>query len=202
MSWYSSILPLAFLLAWPGAAATQSYRFGQPVTLPAGTPMTVRLGRALSTEYDRAGSQFTATLADPIVVNGNLVLARGTRCYGTVVASKKSGHLKGRAEMVLRLDSIQAYGRSYPVVTVGPNFTGQGKKAHNWKWIGGGSAGGSLIGAIAGGGAGALIGAGVGAAGGAAGAAASSNRNLTLAAETPLTFNLARPVTLHKPLKQ
>ena len=191
---------MTFLLAQPGVTAAASHQPWQAVTVPAGTPITVRLDRALSTEYDRPGTQFSASLVDPISVNRDMVLPRGTRCYGTVVASKESGHLKGKAEMALRLDSIEAYGRSYPVVTTDSNLMGHSKKSHNWKWIGGGAAGGSIVGAIAGGGAGALIGAGVGAAGGTAGAAATSKRNLTLPAETQLTFSLARPVTLHKPL--
>lgn len=197
MSGYSSVLPLSVLLAWSGIAAAQNYRTIHAVTLPAGTPITIRLDRALSTDHDPAGTRFSGTLANPISVKGSMVLPRGTRCYGTVMDSKRSGHLKGRAAMALRLDSIDAYGQNYPVETSGANFAGRGKKTHNWKWIGGAATGGTIIGAIAGGGAGALIGAGVGAAGGTAGAAATSKRNLTLAAETPVTFTLAHPVTLH-----
>jgi hypothetical protein len=182
-------------------AAVQSGNPVRTVTLPAGTPITVRLDQPLSTEYTHPGTQFSGTLPRPLVENGRVVLPQGTKCYGTVVQSKKSGHLKGRAEMALRLDSIHAHGRTYPVTTTGQNFSGKGKKKHNLKWIGGGAAGGTLIGAIAGGGTGALIGAGVGAAGGTAGAAATSKRNLTLAAETPLTFTLSHPVTLHEPLR-
>lgn len=191
MSSYLSVLTSAFLLAWPGIAGVRS-----PVTLPAGTPINVRLDRALSTASDPAGSKFSATLADPIRVNGNVVIPRGTQFFGTVVASKRSGRLKGRPQMALRLDSIQAFGRTYPVVTAGSNFAGRRGRRRNLRWIGGSAAGGSLIGAIAGGGAGALIGAGVGAVGGTAAAAATGRRNLTLPAETPLTFSLAKPVIL------
>jgi hypothetical protein len=195
---YSAILPLAAVLAWPGIAAAQSRNAARTVTLPAGTPITVRLDQPLSTEHTPSGAQFTGTLAKPLIKNGQTVLPQGTKAYGTVVESKKSGRLKGHAQMALRLDSIHANGRVYPVATTGQNFAGKSKKSHNLKWIGGGGAGGTIIGAIAGGGTGALIGAGVGAAGGTAGAAATSNRNLTLAAETPLTFTLSHPVTLHE----
>jgi hypothetical protein len=201
MSRYSIVLSLAALMAWPVAAAVQYRHPGSPVTLPAGTAIIARLDQPLSTRYNPAGTQFSCTLAQPMQVNGEVVLPRGTRCHGTVVESKKSGHLKGRAEMALRLDSIQAQGRIYPVVTTGSNFAGKKKKSHNLKWIGGSTAGGTVIGAIAGGGAGALIGAAVGGAGGTAGAAATSKRNITLAAETPLTFRLAQPLTVHEPLR-
>lgn len=197
MRFYTAVLPLAVLFTLPGSIAAQSYHPRHPVTLPVGTPIAVRLNYPLSTEHDRAGTRFSATLAEPIRVDGHFEIPRGTQCHGTVVKSERSGHLKGKADMALRLDSIDAYGRSQTVVTIASNFRGKGKKGHNLKWIGGGTAGGTIIGALAGGGTGALIGAGVGAAGGTAGAAASSKRDLTLAAETPLTFTLAQPWILH-----
>jgi len=193
---HSELLSLAVLCSLPGVAAAQNHQRRQPVTVPAGTAITVRLNHALNSESDHAGTQFSGTLAEPISVNGGVVLPRGTQCYGTVVKSQESGHLKGKAEMELRLDSLVAHDRTYPVVTVGSSLRGKRKRAHNLKWIGGGAAGGSVIGAIVGGGTGALIGAGVGAVGGTAGAAATSNRSLKLPAETPLTFTLAQPLTM------
>lgn len=192
-------LPLAVVLAWPGVSAAQKLR--GPVTVPAGTPVTVRLNQQLSTRSARAGSRFSGTLAKSIRVNGNVVLPQGAQVFGTVLESRRAGRLQGRAQIALRLDSIQANGRTYPVMTVGGNIRGQRGRSRNLRWIGGSAAGGTVIGAIAGGGAGALIGAGVGAAGGTAAAAATRSRNLTLAAETPLTFELAKPVTMKQPLQ-
>jgi hypothetical protein len=56
--------------------------------------------------------------------------------------------------------------------------------------VGGGAGGGALIGGLAGGGKGALIGGLIGAAAGTGGAGLTGNRDITLAAETPLSFKL------------
>lgn len=189
-------LSLAVLLALPAVAVVPARHSPRPITLPAGTPISVRLDQPLSTEYDRPGAQFAATLSAPLVREGEVVLPRGTRFYGSVVASQKSGQLKGRAVMALRLDSIDVRGRIHPVVTTDEEFVGKSHKGHNMRWIGGGGGGGAVVGAIAGGPVGALVGAGVGAGGGTAGAAITSKRNLSLAPETPLMFTLRQPVTL------
>ena len=60
--------------------------------------------------------------------------------------------------------------------------------------VGGGAAGGAAIGALAGGGKGAAIGALIGAAAGTGGAGLTGNRDITLAAETALSFKLLQPL--------
>jgi hypothetical protein len=62
--------------------------------------------------------------------------------------------------------------------------------------IGGGSGLGALIGGLAGGGRGALIGAGAGAGAGAAGAAFTGKKQVSIPAETVLTFRLDEGVEL------
>jgi hypothetical protein len=164
------------------------------MVLPAGTPLNVRLDRPLDTRHDPAGTPFTATLTAPIVRNGQVVVPQGAVCRGRLVQSKPSGRLKGRAVMVLALDSVEFKGRAYPIAAAGPAFTSNNHKKHNLKWIGGGSAGGTVLGAIAGGGVGAAIGLGAGAAAGTAGAAITGGKQVYVAAETPMTFKLQKPV--------
>jgi len=60
--------------------------------------------------------------------------------------------------------------------------------------IGGGAGAGALIGALAGGGKGAAIGGGVGAAAGTAGAAATGKQDITISAETILSFRLEQSI--------
>jgi hypothetical protein len=62
--------------------------------------------------------------------------------------------------------------------------------------IGGGAGVGALIGGLAGGGKGAAIGAAAGAGAGTAGAGLTGNRDITLPAETPLTFKLIEPLEI------
>jgi hypothetical protein len=64
--------------------------------------------------------------------------------------------------------------------------------------VGGGAGGGALIGGLAGGGKGALIGGLVGAAGGTAASAFTGNKNVSIPAETTVTFTLSAPITVTK----
>jgi hypothetical protein len=70
----------------------------------------------------------------------------------------------------------------------------KGKGKRTAAMVGGGAAGGAAIGALAGGGKGAAIGALIGAAAGTGGAGLTGNRDITLAAETALSFKLLQPL--------
>ncbi len=63
-------------------------------------------------------------------------------------------------------------------------------------FIAGGGGGGALIGGLAGGGKGALIGGLFGAGAGTAGAAFTGNKDVSVPAETVVTFNLSAPLTV------
>ena len=164
------------------------------VLLPAGTQLHVRIDRPLDTKRDPAGTPFAATLLTPITHDGQVVVPQGAVCSGRVVESKPSGKLKGRAVMALALDSVQFRGRTYPIAAASPVFSSSSHKKRNLKWIGGGSAGGAIIGAIAGGGVGTAIGLGAGAAAGTVGAAVKGEKQIQVAAETPIVFTLQHPV--------
>jgi hypothetical protein len=164
--------------------------------IPAGTPVHVRLDESIGTKYDRAGERFYASLYEPVVVDGRMLLPVGTRFIGHLTESKPSGRFKGRAVIAVRLDGVIWHGHEYPLETASIARVSKGRKGHDLKWILGGGGGGAAIGAIAGGGEGALIGAGVGAGAGTVGALVTPRKQLHMSAETPLTFRLRRPVQL------
>src|SRR5579872_4325061 len=60
----------------------------QTITIPAGTVITVRLGETLSSKDSSAGQGFSATVAEPVVVEGKTVIERGASARGTVVDAK------------------------------------------------------------------------------------------------------------------
>jgi hypothetical protein len=169
---------------------------GPAFTLPAGTRIPIRLGQSLDTRRDRPGTPFLAHVSAPVMHNGEVILPRGTVCYGHLVESKPSGRLKGRAVLSLSLDSIERNGRKYTIETSDPSFVSKAHKNRNLALIGGGAGTGATIGAIAGGGVGALIGAGAGAAAGTTGAVITGKRNLHLAPETRVVFTLREGVRL------
>src|SRR5690242_11472651 len=61
--------------------------------IPAGTPITIRLQSALSSEQSRTGDSFEAILDEPIIIDGQTVLPRGATVTGRVVGAKASGRL-------------------------------------------------------------------------------------------------------------
>ena len=73
------------------------------VTLPAGTPVTVRLERALSSDRNGSGEQFTARLASPLVANGRVIANQGSEVRGRIL---RAGHSGASADLVLELNEL------------------------------------------------------------------------------------------------
>src|SRR5512142_923110 len=67
----------------------------QAVTIGQGSPIQVRTETELSTKSTKTGDRFTATLANPILVDGQVVAQRGSRVEGLVVDSDPGGRVKG-----------------------------------------------------------------------------------------------------------
>ena len=182
--------------ATESAPAGGSAPRGSAGVIPSGTPLHVRVDEAIDTRRNRAGDQFSATLSQPIEVDGRTMVPEGTEFSGHVTTAAASGRLKGRAFIGLRLDSFRLNGREYPVQTSSVERVSASHKKRNALLIGGGAGLGAAIGALAGGGKGALIGAGAGAGAGTAGAAATGRRQMGIGAETPLRFTLRSSVDM------
>lgn len=165
------------------------------VTLPAGSRIRVRLDSDLGSKISQPGDSFSATVADDVMSSdGQVIIPRGSRADGTVVAARALGHFKGEALLAVQLDRVRTQWGSYPVRTSTIDKVEKGKGKRSVLMIGGGAGLGALIGGLAGGGKGALIGGLVGGGAGTAGSAFTGNRQIVLPAETLLTFHLDRSV--------
>lgn len=167
-----------------------------PPVIPSGTVLTVRLGQTLSSKTTQAGTVFTATMANPITVDGNVLIPQGAQTQGVVRQSQKAGKFKGGAALSVELTSIVVNGHTYNIQTqsVDQSIAGKGKRTAGV--VAGGTGAGAAIGALAGGGKGAAIGALVGAAAGTAGAGATGTNDITMPVESAASFQLAQPLTL------
>lgn len=185
----------------PGAPSGSQYQ-GAPqappppamVTLPAGTDLRVRLDSDLGSKVSRAGDSFTATVADDVTSDGQVVIPRGAQAEGTVIDAKPLGRFKGGAALAVRLERVTTRWGSYPVATSTISRAEKGKGKRTAVMAGGGAGLGALIGGLAGGGKGALIGALAGGGAGTAGSAFTGNHEIFLPAETLLTFHLDHSV--------
>lgn len=119
------------------------------ITVPAGTPLEIRLEEALSTKTTLAGERFTGRVVDPVVVAGRTVVPRGARVNGRVSESTRSQRIGGSSHLTLELTSLSVGGRQRPIsaeVTV----LGKKQTTRDAATIGGATAAGALLGRILG----------------------------------------------------
>jgi hypothetical protein len=182
----------------PAAPATEAPAPApQPLVVPAGTTLTVRLGESVGSKISSPGQSFSATLVSPVAVDGNTVIPAGASARGTVVDAKPLGRFKGGAFLELRLNSITVNGTEQRIKTSAVSRTLKGKGKRTAVMAGGGTALGAIIGGLAGGGKGAAIGAVAGAGAGTGGAAFTGNKEIVLPAESALSFRLTSPLEVN-----
>src|ERR1700737_288296 len=177
-------------------AAREAAPRPKPIVVPAETVISVVLDETVGSKVSRPGQTFTATVRQPVEVDGRVAIPKGARATGLVKDAKPAGRFKGGDQLELTLTSIEVHGANYDVRTTSPTETSKGKGKRTAAMVGGGAGGGALIGGLAGGGKGALIGGLIGAAAGTGGAGLTGNREITLPAETRLTFKLVDPLEI------
>jgi hypothetical protein len=169
----------------------------EKVMVPAGTKINVRLIEAIDVDVSVAGQTFKASVDDPVMIGGAIVVPRGAFATVQAVAVKQSGTMKGSDKISLKLHSIGFGGMVYEVASGYVESKGKGEGKRTARKVGGGAGLGGLIGGIAGGGEGAAIGAIVGGVTGAA-VASGGEEHLKLPSETRLQFELTAAVAVQR----
>ena len=70
--------------------------------IPQGTHVLLRMLNSISTRTAAEGNQVYLQTVTPVAINGEIVLPPGTYVQGSVSHAKRSGRVKGRAEVAWR----------------------------------------------------------------------------------------------------
>ena len=166
------------------------------ITIPAGTWITIRLNEPLSSDHNQPGDAFTATLAQPLVVNGLVVARRGQTVTGMITEAKKAGRASGLSRLGLELTGIGLVdGDQIQVKTKMMERHGDTSFGRDAVGIGATVATGAAIGAAVNGGVGAGVGAAAGVVASTIGVLLTRGKPTVVYPETPLTFGLEAPVS-------
>jgi hypothetical protein len=175
---------------------------GQPpaalsgVVIPVGTSLTVRMIDAVNSQQSRLGETFRASVDEPVMLDGQVVVPRGADAVTKLVEDQQSGKIEGKTILTLVLQQVLVNGRMVDLTSGDVSQSSGSRGARSAKVIGGTAALGAIIGALAGGGKGAAIGAGSGAAVGTGAEVLTKGQTVKIPSETRLTFVLQQPAQL------
>jgi hypothetical protein len=157
-------------------AAARPASTGETITVPSGTRVGVILENGISTLSAKPGDSVYFRTSFPITMNNKVVVPVGSYLRGEVAEAKRPGHIKGRGELRIRLNTL-VLPNGYTVdLNAAPHstdaggtktdsegkITGPGGKGKDAETVATTTIAGAGIGGIAGGGRGAGIGAGIG----------------------------------------
>lgn len=166
------------------------------LTIPAGAVIQIRTNDWLSSDRNHKGDEFTATLAQPIIVDGWVVMRRGQTVVGQVTDAQKAGRVKGVSKLQLELSQLTLVdGQLAPAQTTLLNASAGTSNGRDAAAVGVTTGAGAAIGAAAAGGSGAAIGAGAGFVASIAGVLLTRGKPTVIPPEDILTFQLEGPVT-------
>jgi hypothetical protein len=170
------------------------------VVVPEGTDIVIRTDDSIRSGQDSSGQLYPATIEQNVYgSSGSIAIPAGTRAK-LVVSNVRSGGAVHSPELVLDLYSIDVQGEQYRVDTSAvteSNRSGLGANRRTAEYTGGGAGIGALMGAVFGGGKGAGIGALAGAGGGALTQLFTRGKEISVPAETAMTFRLERTLVMH-----
>ncbi len=166
------------------------------LTIKQGSYIIVRINQWLSSDRNQVGDKFTATLEQPVVVDGFVVAPRGATVIGTVTQAKKAGRAAGTSQLGVALTELTLMdGQQIPIQSQMISRNGPTSYGRDAAAIGGTTAVGAAIGAGVGWGTGAAIGAGAGAAAGIIGVLLTRGQPTVIYPESVLTFQTTAPAT-------
>ncbi len=191
--------------------SAQAFAAASNTVLPEKTRIALQLNHNLSTKVNSEGDTFTAYVTVPILIEGQIVIPKGSIVTGSISRILRPGRFKGKAVMNLLFQTITIPGRgqfSISASLAGVNSQGHGTVKSEGTVEGERSGAndigrvlvpgiaGAGIGALAGGVKGSAIGAGVGTAIGMAGVFATRGKEIELRRGSMMELLLDQPLTI------
>lgn len=152
--------------AKPASVSTKATEPPQLVTVPKGMAITATMSQTLASDKNHPGDSFAARLSAPVQVDGKTVIPKGTHLTGRVVTVKKH-------ELKVTLASVVLHGKSYDLETNSIHPPKQKPAKKNDKNSDKNNAKDSAVASDK-----------------------KDKNNITLTAQTQLTFKLAKPVAV------
>src|SRR5450759_3028755 len=104
------------------AAALAVFCFGAGAAeIPQGTHVLLRMLNSVSTRTAAEGNLVYLQTATPVAINGEILIPAGTYVPGSVSHAKRSGRVKGRAELGIRLETMTFAGGK--MVKISPHLS-------------------------------------------------------------------------------
>jgi hypothetical protein len=195
--WKPILAAAAVCILALGSYAVVNYATSPPqITVPSGTRIQVRLDQGINSAKNSPGDQFTASLNDPLVIDGKLLAPSGSTVTGQLTQVKESGRIKGRASLTMVLRRLTVQDDDYNITTRPLTLVARSTKKRDALIIGGTAVLGTLVGAAAGGAKGAAIGLGIGGGSGTGFVLATKGREVVYGPEARFTFTLTEPLRL------
>ncbi|HUF49819.1 MAG TPA: hypothetical protein VMN60_03240 [Longimicrobiales bacterium] len=175
-------------------------------TVAMGTSMALTLNETLSTERNKVGDAFTATLQEAITDgSGNVLIPAGAQVRGRLTQVNKSGHIGETGVIALAFEAVSFGGRSYPmdatVVRANPERQNRTSTQEQVAKVAAGAAAGAIIGRILGKDTrSTLKGAAAGAAAGTAIAMGTADVDVVLRAGSEMQIRLDSPIEIRRVL--
>ena len=208
----ASLLLSTFAIAQSSTAADNSDT--RVLTVPAGTKILMQLKSGINTKTAKPGDGVYLQTSFPVSIDNTMAIPPGTYVQGTIDNVKRSGRVKGRAEVLFHFTTLifpNGYMVSVPgavedvpgadngrVVNKEGTVQADGTKGKDAGTIAGPAAEGAIIGALARGGKGALIGSGIGGAAGLAEVLFTRGNDIVYPAGTPVEMVLQRSLNLEQ----
>jgi len=111
-----SLTSLVLLLAVPLTNPLRTFcQDSDKLTVPSGTRFKTRLETPLSSKLSEVGDTIIVTLLEPMAIDAQHVLPRGTEMTGKVTFVKRAGKVKGRAEVYALINELTTNYGSEPI---------------------------------------------------------------------------------------